>query len=58
MNCNCCKDTGYVMGNLPYVNKGGRFKGVKCTKCDYWQKQKDDAKNWKVSKELTNLFKF
>jgi len=58
MNCNCCKDTGYVMGNLPYVNKGGRFKGVECKKCDYWQKQKDDAKNWKVSKELTDLFKF
>jgi len=36
----------------------GYFKGIECKKCDYWQKQKDDAKNWKASKELTDLFKF
>jgi len=46
------------MGKKPYTNKTGRFKGIECKKCDYWQKQKDDAKNWKASKELTDLFKF
>jgi|TARA_E500000305_G_C3825286_1_gene144738 hypothetical protein len=69
MKCNCCKDTGYVMGmngdpkSRRHWRTGqpkgmGYFKGIECKKCDYWQKQKDDAKNWKASKELTDLFKF